>query len=380
MIVLILVVVLGYFFIITSLSLEAHSYRPERHFNHKKLKLNPPTGFSVLICYRNEAGNLLKLLNALVDLNKDRLDVEFIFINDESTDHSESIINKFSSRLNMINLNRVKQSASGKKDCIEQGIAKSKFSHIVTIDADCTPHKNWLQSYKQFYDSYPEAHFVSGPVEIKSKNKLNEQLQRLEMKALQLTGIGAYGWKKPFLANGANMSFTKEVFYQVNGYAGNNHISSGDDIFLLEKCCEVDSARCYFIKDKDALVFTEPVQTLHNTINQRARWAQKGTHTSSMLNKLVAVQVLFMSVLFILAPFLLWMQLISIELFLTIYFLKLIADYISNFIYDHHFKGHKEWKWLLPVYFTYPFLVLLITYKSLFKITWRGRSLNTQPQ
>ena len=37
------------------------------------------------------------------------------------------------------------------------------------------------------------------------------------------------------LCNGANLAYKKSIFRELNGFEGNSHISSGDDIFLMEK-------------------------------------------------------------------------------------------------------------------------------------------------
>ena len=112
------------------------------------------------------------------------------------------------------------------------------------------------------------------------------------------------------------MSFTKEAFYEVNGYEGNQHISSGDDIFLLEKLAAEDVMKCHYLKSAAAIVTTFPKLDVKSMIDQRARWAQKGSKTKSMLNKLLSFQVLLMSILFISSPLLWYFSIISSQMFI----------------------------------------------------------------
>ena len=43
------------------------------------------------------------------------------------------------------------------------------------------------------------------------------------------------------MCNGANLAFTKQAYEAVNGYLNHLHISSGEDVFLLEDLKKIDS-------------------------------------------------------------------------------------------------------------------------------------------
>ena len=53
--------------------------------------------------------------------------------------------------------------------------------------------------------------------------------------SLQGATIAGFALRNPFLCNGANMAYKKELFTNLHGFEGNNNLASGDDIFLLEK-------------------------------------------------------------------------------------------------------------------------------------------------
>ena len=76
---------------------------------------------------------------------------------------------------------------------------------------------------------------VVGGVIYKTKNNWFHQFQQLDLLSLQATTIGSFGIKKPFMCNGANFAYTKELFQKIGGFNTNNAIASGDDVFLLQK-------------------------------------------------------------------------------------------------------------------------------------------------
>lgn len=302
----IIVISLGYLFVILGLVLEGFTYKARPH-RASKPSVSSDYSFSIIINYRNEAQNLQALLQSITELNYDYAKTEFIFINDDSTDSSLNLLQSFKSvhyKISIHLINRKVKSASAKKDGITQALEIAKHEHIICTDADVILPQRWLMAYEKHYQLLPDLHFIAGPVEMIHSNNVLSQLQHSEMVALQMTTIGGFSIRQPFMCNGANMSFTKTAFKEVNGYQGNDHISSGDDIFLLEKLAAEDVLKCSYLKSQDAVVKTFPKSSWKKMIHQRVRWSQKGKSTKSTLNKLVSFQVLMMNLLFILAPFL----------------------------------------------------------------------------
>ncbi|PPK96289.1 cellulose synthase/poly-beta-1,6-N-acetylglucosamine synthase-like glycosyltransferase [Nonlabens xylanidelens] len=367
-------VMIGYVLIILLLSKEGLTY-PET----KAITDGTPLPFTVIINYRNEENNLPALLESIRNQEYDYSLLQWIFINDSSTDQSIHILNSFKNnhpKLTILLLERIPKSASAKKDGITQAIKQAKNKHIITTDADCILPSRWISSYNAKYQQHKNAHFIAAPVQIQEGHNLLSSLQHQEMIALQLVTIGGFAFDKPFMCNGANMSFTKKAFNDVNGYHGNDHISSGDDIFLLEKLASKDVTKCHYLKSKNATVNTQPKNNLIDIIAQRARWAQKGSETKSLLNKLVSFQVLTMSLLFISSPILWHFSLISSKTFLALVLTKAFTDFITLSIGDQIFKNVK-WKVAIINFTIYPFIVILIALKSLLKPKWQGRKVNS---
>jgi len=120
---------------------------------------------------------------------------------------------------------------------------------------------------------------VIGPVKIDSGNFFT-RLQQLEFSAVVATGMLLAGQGKPMYCNGANLAFRKSAFSEVNGYSGNHHLASGDDVFLLEKIRKVYSNGIEVAWMNGAVVITKPVVDFKAFYHQRVRWAGKTRNTN----------------------------------------------------------------------------------------------------
>lgn len=374
---------LGYILIILSLALDGFLYKTFRK-RPTDLVTDAQTTkgflpFTIIVNYRNEADHLPAFLASLLRLNYQKELVEWYFINDHSTDDSNHILEEFTSnhkQWNIHRINRIKKSASAKKDGITQAVALTKNQHIICTDADVILPSAWINSYNDLYHFHENAHFVAGPVQITTNDSIITQLQHAEMVALQMVSIGAFSQRQPFMCNGANMSFTKNAFLEVDGYDGNDHISSGDDIFLLEKLVAEDVMNCHYLKSEDAIVQTFPKTDFKSMISQRARWAQKGTQTKSNLNKLVSFQILLMNLAFVITPLLFVMGIVSFIVLVLILLPKILVDTIV-LVVGHRFFENKKWSlYLLPQLFLYPFIVIAVALKSTQKVQWANRTIN----
>src|SRR5690606_6593693 len=87
------------------------------------------------------------------------------------------------------------------------------------------------------------------------------------------------------------------------GFSGNDHIASGDDIFLLEKMKKTFPKQVQFLKSKEAIVSTKPQKNWKNVISQRIRWASKTSKQKSATSLLLGILVFLMSISILTIPF-----------------------------------------------------------------------------
>ncbi len=345
-------------------------------FSSKEVK--PKTRFSVIIPFRNEAENLPNLLKTIEQLNYSPHLFEVIFINDASEDISEKIIltaienSRFSMKL--FQNNRV--SASPKKDAISEAIKNSNFEWIVTTDADCELKKKWLKTLDAFIQRNNLV-MICGPVIYENNGSFIENFQQLDGLSLQVVTIGSFCFNNPLLSNGANLAYSKNAFLKVNGFEGNNHIASGDDIFLLEKMKKAFSDQVQFLKSEEAIVSTKPQKSWKNAINQRIRWASKTSKQKNNASLLLGMLVFFVNISVLAIPFLMIYNSENFIFYTTFFCFKIITDYLVIQQTGAFFKVKFSLYNFILQTIVYAIITLLVVMGSLRgNYSWKGRRFN----
>ena len=333
------------------------------------------TTFSILVPFRNEATEISNLLESISKLQYPKDKYELIFINDESDDDSVAIIEKFfaNTQNNSTIINNTRKTNSPKKDAINTAIHQAKFDWIVTTDADCIVPKNWLETFDAFIEE-KQPKFIVAPVSYHNSSSFLEQFQLLDFLSLQGTTIGAFGINKPFLCNGANLCYNKQLFFEVNGFEGNTNIASGDDVFLLEKIVHKHPNTIHYLKSNEATVITKPQPTFKQLFHQRVRWAAKSTAYKNWFSKLVSVLVLLINMLLITLFFSSLLGYTSWQFFMILFATKFIVDLLLLIKTATFFKQQKALKQFLLSSLVYPVFIMFVAIAS-FKsgYSWKGR-------
>jgi cellulose synthase/poly-beta-1,6-N-acetylglucosamine synthase-like glycosyltransferase len=226
----------------------------------------------VIITARNEEKNIARLLKSLRQQSYPAELTEIIVIDDHSTDDTVSIVRTF----NFVKLIRLpdEQINSYKKKAIETGIAAAGGELIITTDADCLPEQNWLKTIVSF-KAEKDAVFIAAPVVLECNNSVLEVFQAMDFMILQgITGASVHK-NIHSMCNGANLAYERKVFYDVDGFAGIDHIASGDDMLLMYKIRKKYPDKVHYLKTQDAMVYSLPMKTWKGFLNQRIRWASK---------------------------------------------------------------------------------------------------------
>ncbi|MFK5879603.1 MAG: glycosyltransferase [Flavobacteriaceae bacterium] len=350
--------------------------------NFNESKNTPKNSFSIIIPFRDEAKNLPDLLKSLSQLEYPTTLFEVILVDDDSTDNGKSIITDFKTQyptLLIQVLNNISKSKSPKKDAIETAIQKSTFEWVITTDADCNVPKKWLLLFDDFIqENTPQ--MICAPVTYQVKNTFLEQFQLLDFISLIGTTIGAFGINKPFLCNGANLCYSKKVFSEVNGFEGNHSISSGDDIFLLEKVLEKYPTDVHFIKSNESIVNTKPEPTLKKLIQQRIRWASKTSATNNGFGKFAGVMVLLMNLLIIVLLISSILGVSSSYYLFWAFSFKFIIDFILILKTFYLTNQSKNILFYPIIAILYPLFIVFVSFFSILKknVLWKKRRIFTK--
>ena len=236
---------------------------------------------SVIIAARNEEKNMQHLLQSLHDQQYPKELYEVIIIDDHSTDGTWVLLQELHFEQLQVKPLQLKEYvdnassiASYKKKAIETGINAAAGKLIVTTDADCRFTPLWLQTIATFYEAN-DAKFIAAPVTYYNQSSLLSVFQTLDFLTLQ--GITAASVYKRFhsMCNGANLAYERSAFYEVDGFNNIDAIASGDDMLLMHKIFKLYPDKVFYLKNRWAIVTTEPAASWKQFFHQRIRWASK---------------------------------------------------------------------------------------------------------
>lgn len=250
---------------------------------------------TVIIPVRNEAASIGQLLD---DLNQQTYpQFEVIVADDASTDETRAIVTERIPRLRyplrLLSL-ADERTASPKKRAISQSIALATGDLIVTTDGDCRVGPRWLATLAAFYQT-TRARLISGLVTFTPASTLTDALQTVEFASLIGSGACTLALGLPTMCNGANLCYEKRVFEEVGGFAGVDHLASGDDELLMHKIAARYPGGVRFLKSADAIVRTGPHRSWRAFYQQRKRWASKWKAYESWWPTLLAVFIFLSS-------------------------------------------------------------------------------------
>ena len=229
---------------------------------------------SVVIPARNEERNLPLVLDALSRQTYPKDKFEIIVVDDFSTDTTAEIAQNFPLANLVLLQPQIDPGHSSKKKAIETAVQKSKGELIVTTDADCIPQESWLETINDCFVQQ-NATFVAAPVKFAHDNGFLQLFQSLDFLTLQ--GITAASVSSGFhmMCNGANLAYSKQAFQTVNGFEGIDKVATGDDMLLMHKIWKRYPEKVVYLKSKEAIVESQPMQSWKGFYMQRKRWASK---------------------------------------------------------------------------------------------------------
>ena len=341
----------------------------------QKLQLMPAKVpfVSVVVAFRNEERNLSALLQSLQNQSWPSAGCEFIFVDDHSSDDSVRILMEVDdSRLHVVHL---ADDQHGKKAALHCGINRARGEWILTTDADCRLHADWISSMVN-YGVELNAEMVCGLVASDTDGSFLFRFQSMEIAMLQVSGAGSLAGGFPLLNTGASLAFRKEAWVKVSGYSSHLSIASGDDTFLMLDFQKAFPGKVRPLIVAAAVARTVPLRSLMQVIQQRLRWMGKTRHYKPSFIHLSG-SVIVLAAVTLIAYF-----------FCTLsghgYGLLLCALFLARLISEFHIL--RLWKiqsgqvFSFPesamMSFLYPFFMLAIFMTGLFaRGRWRGRDL-----
>ena len=353
--------------------------------NQKEFNLDPSfvptTKVSVIVPVRNEEDSIQRCTESILKQNYPTHLFELIVVDDQSDDNTPQILENIKDqRLRVMRLGVYKRTTitGSKKKAIAYGISHASGDLMITTDADCIHGENWIQTIVACYQKFKPKLIVAPVLIQKEKTLLNlfQDADFINSFMVHLAGIRSGLF---YLGSGANLAYEKSVFLETDPYDNNQHIASGDDLFLIQKVKEKYSCKIYPLKAIEATVQTIGATSVRGFFSQRLRWAGKLKNSSSFNMLLVS------SFIWLFRIGLLTFTLITLVLEEYIYFYSglglLFIHFLLDLILIHQsssfFKRGYILKWILPIevmYTIYFFVLGLLSWLPI-KLEWKDRKI-----
>lgn len=331
-----------YFIVITIISIAAFR-KPKKEVNSKL------GGFTFIIPFKDEEHRISILLSSLNENRPKDVNIEFLFIDDHSIDNTVQSIRAVIPEATILTNN-----GNGKKAAITTALEHAQYATIITLDADAELPAH----YFKLLPTIPTANMLVGPVYIQPETTFINALDRLEQLSIQTLASGSLQLKNPLSASGAHLMYQKDDFLSLQGFSGNEHIQSGDDMFLLQKFEDAHYSIQYW-NEPNAIVSVLGTKNYRDFFYQKVRWGSKMKNLSSIYPKVLGLLIFSANLAFIIGLFSL-----NFHQLLFLLIIKWMADLMVYYRGQTFFKDSTLHIWLPLLLVVYPFYQVVIIVMS----------------
>lgn len=318
-------------------------------FKPKEREQSQTHPVSVIICARDEAGNLARNLPGVL-FQQYPSSHELIVVNHNSQDDTRYLLEEFKKTfkgLQIVNLEHEAKGIPGKKYPLSIGIKEADHEILLLTDADCVPaSEHWLYKMQNAYK--PGIEVVLGYGAYTKKPGLLNKLIRFETyhTALQYLSYALAG--VPYMGVGRNLSYKRELFINNKGFSSINHLPGGDDDLFINKVAHKGNTTV--VLDPEAFTLSEAKKSFGDWFRQKERHYSTGKYYKGKIKFLLGTYSLS---LFLYYPlFIVAMLLADWRIVLGIFGLRFISQAIIQYKTMQKL-GEKDlfgWWWLLDIW------------------------------
>ncbi|MCX6291321.1 MAG: glycosyltransferase [Bacteroidetes bacterium] len=350
--------------------------------NVTRIKNEFHTKVSVIVPARNEERNIEGCLRDLLKQEYPESLLEIIVVDDHSVDRTSTIARRVMDEFPGRNFSFLQNDSQDggalyKKQAVTKAVLHAAGELIVTTDADCRMNEKWLAAVVSCYESRHPS-MISAPVCFYEEKNVFEKFQSLEFMGLIGIGAGSVSNHHPMMCNGANLAYSRKSFFEVSGFSGADGIPSGDDTQLMMKMAKRDAAGIYFLKSREAIVYTETMHTVTDFMNQRKRWSSKIPSGMSLFVLLNAATAYLLHAGLIACFFFGFYNHTFFRLLFYVAMIKQIPEFLL-LAYTAAFFQRMKLLWLfIPAQMIYPFYIAWVGAMAPFGFyAWKGREIKS---
>lgn len=284
--------------------------------------------FSIIIPFKNEASNLTRCIESLIEQHYSDSDYEIILVDDHSDDGSQEIPGHFTPHHDHIS--SLINEGSGKKAAIATGVKASKYAHIITVDADTSRGRMWLAAFSSMFN-YKGVKVVAGGMlmipRVSSAFHYFQAMDYCGTMALSMVAMRKNWFKN---GSGGNLGFTKDIYLNYAANANDKNVASGDDVFLIHHAGKEAKNTVIFPKNREILSFTHSEASWSEFIQQRSRWAGKSFAYKDLTMTLIWG---FVWIANLLLPVLLVLSIVFGNVFLQLFAFSLMTKLLADLVF-----------------------------------------------
>lgn len=217
--------------------------RPLKESKKNIEKRNAQPTVSVIVYAKNESENLKKYLPSL--LAQEYPEYEVIVINDGSTDESDEVLKMLKNDNKHLYHTYIPEDVkylSRKKLALTVGIKAAQYDILLFTEANCEPvSKNWISAMARNYDK--ESSIVLGFCAYGNHKGLFHKLVAYDNLISGLQYISSALTHQPYVGNGRNLSYRKELFFAHKGYYKSLSLHAGDDDLFINESANKSNTR-----------------------------------------------------------------------------------------------------------------------------------------
>ena len=202
-------------------------------------KTAPAEAATIIVAMRNEAPDaataaaLRERMQRVIEQAYPHFEV--IFVNDRSTDQTREILQTFATDHPHVFVQHIKQTptnVSPKKWALRQGIENARTDILAFTDADCRPHRFWLEHLTR-----PLRHgkaIALGYSPPKNTRSLLNIFERFETFGTAFLYMGLARIGLPYMGVGRNIAWRKSLLDEPP-FESHLHVLSGDDDLFINQ-------------------------------------------------------------------------------------------------------------------------------------------------
>lgn len=198
---------------------------------------------SVIVYAKNESENLRKHLPSL--LAQDYPEYEVIVVNDGSTDESDEVLKTLKNDNQHLYHTYIPEDVkylSRKKLALTVGIKAAQHDILLFTEANCEPlGKNWISAMARNYNK--ETSIVLGFCAYGNHKGFFHKLVAYDNLMSGLQYISSALTHHPYVGNGRNLSYRKELFFAHKGYYKSLSLHAGDDDLFINEAANNKNTR-----------------------------------------------------------------------------------------------------------------------------------------